>query len=246
MQCLSGLNATVNLQEHEIVLVDDCSTEFQADKFFGPPIKVLRNSTNLGFSSTCNRGALEAGNEILIFLNSDTIPFPGWLEPILRLLENEKVGIVGPKLIFPTEPNSPQVLQSCGGSFDVTKSPYHRYLGWDANDWRINQTEKVSWTTGAVLAIRKSDFMAVGGFDPAYIRGYFEDVDLCQKIKESGKEIWYCHEACLVHSVGKSTKTESREQVLELNRIFMQNSLLFHERWDAKIKPDTFVKMVPF
>ena len=71
----------------------------------------------------------------------------------------------------------------------------------------------------------------VNGFDPAYKRGYFEDVDLCEKAKARGYEIRYRPESSFEHSVGTSGGIPAH--------IFKENSMLFHSRWDSRIKPDT-------
>jgi len=101
------------------------------------------------------------------------------------------------------------------------------------DDERVNAKTIISWTTGAALAIRRVLFEQVGGFDEGYKRGYFEDVDLCEKAKAKGYEIWYCPAAVFEHQVGASGGVPGE--------VFKTNSMLFHMRWDAVIVPDTNV-----
>ena len=164
----------------------------------------------------------------LLFLNQDTLATkPGWIGHMIDVMEKNNAGIVGPKLVFPDGS-----IQSCGGLFDAGKGPYHRNLGWsNAQDWRVNTTERVSWITGAAILVRAEDFWQVGGMDEGYRGGYFEDVDLCLKMKHQlGKDTWYCAEAVLQHAVGSTGGNPEN---------FRANSLRFHERWDSKIVPDS-------
>jgi O-antigen biosynthesis protein len=173
---------------------------------------------------------------VLLFLNQDTVAHAEWFEPLMSLFEYQNIGIAGPKLI--TKMPDGDRIQSCGGLYGGNKGPFHRYLGWAADDWRVNIIERVSWMTGAALAVRRDLFFKVGGFDVGYERGYFEDVDLCEKVKEAGFEVWYCPEAVFEHYAGTSGGVPPH--------IFKANSMHFHEKWDAKIKPDTQVSHVAY
>lgn len=242
LKLVQSLSVTSDFNQVEFILVDDASTDFNLTEILGPPLTVIRNESNFGFSRTCNRGAQASRGDILLFLNSDIVVGPNWLPPIERLFENPAVGIVGPKLVFP----STLTVQSCGGLFDALKNPFHRYLGWQKDDWRVNVEEEVKWTTGAALAIRKDDFYAVNGFNENYLRGYFEDVDLCMKVRELGKQIWYTPNSMMLHSVGKSTTTKNEKDTRTAVELFRHNNRLFHSLWDSKIIPDVNVPMVNF
>lgn len=234
---------TVDPSRTEILIQDDASPDCDLTQFMRfPPFKAVRNPANVGFSGTVNAAAARAQGEYLLMLNQDTEAIkPGWADAMLTLFNNPAVGIVGPKLIFPPTPDIPDgAIQSAGGLFDGGKGPFHRYLGWrNVFDWRVCKTEKVSWITGAALMISREDFMKCGGLDSAtYIHGYFEDVDLCMKVRlDLGKEIWYQPDATLFHEVGSSGGNPDN---------FMANSRRFHERWNDKIVPDTMMVYVNY
>jgi len=217
----------------EILVQDDCSPDVNLAEILGPPAQVQRNEKNLGFAGNCNAGARRAQGEVLLFLNQDTLARPGWFAPLAAAFDDPRVGIVGPKLVFPPEGDGPATIQSCGGLYGGNKGPFHRYIGWAEDDWRVNIAERMSWTTGAALAIRRELFWQVGGYDEGYVRGYFEDVDLCEAVKAQGFEIWYCPAAVFEHRAGKSGGVP--------HQIFMSNSLRFHGKWDGRITPDTQV-----
>ena len=222
----------------EIIVQDDASDNFNAAELIGPPASIAVNKCNFGFAGNCNAGAMRASGDVLLFLNQDTKAREDWFEPLMEMFDNPKVGIVGPKLLFANnyfgqngKTNQESSIQSCGGLYDGGKGPYHRYLGWAADDWRVNSRTRVSWTTGAALAVRRELFYKVGGFDIAYERGYFEDVDLCEKVKAEGHEVWYCPNSIFEQSVASTGGIPAH--------IFKANSLRFHERWNDKITPDT-------
>ena len=238
----------------EILVQDDCSDTFDVMEVLPPVFFPARNAERLGFAGNCNAGAARARGDILLFLNQDTKARDGWVAPLLNLFEtNPTVGIVGPKLINTQQNESNPLaeidpitrqtriidtIQSCGGLYDAHGGPYHRYLGYAADDWRVNICERVSWTTGAALAIRRNLFNACMGFDVAYEIGYFEDVDLCEKAKRFGHEVWYQPESVFEHKAGSTGGIPPH--------IFRQNSLLFHSRWDKTIVPDTTAVMVNY
>lgn len=205
------------------------------------PIKPLRNEHNQGFAGNVNAAASRAKGDFILILNQDTraIPLlsdaeivqqlirPGWLDAMLAVFDQyPDAGIVGPRLVFPNG-----AVQSVGGFFGADKGPYHDALGWsNPLDRRISTTCKVSWITGAAMLIRREDFMALGGLrGHLYRGGYFEDVDLCMRMRfELGKSIYYCADATLVHEVGSTGG----------NVHFMTNSATFHRLWDNVIEVD--------
>lgn len=212
----------------EVLLQDDASPDYDLREMVGwPPFKVARNDENMGFIRNVNEAAKRARGDILCIMNQDIqCTQRDWHLPMMALLNNPQVGIVGPKLVFPEGG-----IQSCGGLFDIGKGPFHRYLGWrDVNDRRVNTTEKVSWITGACFMIRRSDFWKLGGLDDIYYtRAYFEDVDLCMKMRlDINKDVMYCAESTLIHSVGSTGGSP----------YFQRNSIAFHKRWDSRIEPD--------
>jgi len=233
----------------EILVQDDCSPDFSIYDVIGmEPASAQRNEHNLGFAGNCNAGAARSSGDVLLFLNQDTVAHDGWFEPLMSMFNDPIVGIAGPKLVFTDQANRKtdengtvhylDAIQSCGGLYGGNRGPFHRWLGWSADDWRVNVRERVSWITGAALAIRRDMFFRVGGFDVEYEKGYWEDVDLNEKVKEAGFEIWYCPESCFEHSPGTSGGVPPH--------IFKKNATRFHAKWDSKITPDTQVIHVPY
>ena len=91
--CLRALAANTGEVDHEIVLVDNASSDETPELLagLGGDVKVVRNEENLGFATACNQGARTASSERLVFLNNDTEPWPGWLPPLLGALQDDDV-----------------------------------------------------------------------------------------------------------------------------------------------------------
>lgn len=243
MQCVAAIQATVPGGLAEIIVGDDASPSVDVrDWIKGRDIECFRNETNLGFGANCNAIAERATGDYLIFVNTDTIAQPGWIEPMLKVFdEHERVGIVGPKLVFPDGK-----IQSCGGWYDEGKGPYHRYIGARGDAPWANVTEEVSWITGAAMMVSRSLFEGLNGFDAeAFPRGYFEDVDLCERAKDVSGSIWYSAESTFVHLVGQSTSssiTTYHDALVAADR-FRRNSIAFHKRHNEKIIPDAYRRL---
>jgi GT2 family glycosyltransferase len=238
----------------EILAVDDASPGLdlrQVKALSGA--QIIRRDVNGGFPAACNTGALAAHGEVLFFLNSDTEAIPGWYEPLLNVfVDHNDVAVVGVKTVFPVLwwcrecrgyvsckkcPNGHDAvqavrIQSAGGWFDARNGPYHRYFGWDANDPLVNVQEAVSWVTGAAMAVRSSVFREMQGFDENYTGGYFEDVDLCMRVRQSGWRVMYEPKSVFVHVTGASFVP-----VGDKSRFYI-NSKRFHVLWDKTIVPD--------
>ena len=218
IDCVNSLGAADNC-DCQLIVQDDCSPTFDLRKFMGAYVE--RNPVNLGFAGNCNAGAKRADRELLCFVNQDIHAIPersqGWATALVAAFDDPQVGIVGARLLFPNG-----AIQSAGGLFDATGHPYHRCLGYSNPDYaEVNEAREVDWVTGAALAIRRDLFERVGGFDTSYTRGYFEDTDICMKVRALGFKVWYEPACTLVHSVGSTGG----------NPHFAANARLFRQRW---------------
>lgn len=239
-QCLEMLYAnTPECLSFEVIVVDNASSDDTA-AFLNTAtqqyrnLRIIRNDENLLFAKACNQGAQAAGGEYLVFLNNDTEPLPGWLDNgIARLKSDPTIGVVGSKLLYPDG-----TIQHCGIEFLVRADlappnniwPEHRFRNAGADDPRVNISEEVHSVTGACLFISRVDFHASGGFSPDYGM-YFEDIDLCMKVRKQGKTIWYEPRSVLVHYESKSSPL-SREH---LDSMCLSASVIFYKRWSSEI-----------
>ena len=222
--CLGRLRETLPPNfDGEIIVVDDASTDetplllerlARADA----RLRVLRNEQNLGFVGSCNRGAEAAGGEVLVFLNNDTLPAPGWLPPLLRVLaERADAGAVGGKLVYPDG-----TLQEAGGCIfsDGTGCNFGKH------DPRpdaplYNFLREVDYCSGALLATPRALFLSAGGFDERFAPAYYEDTDYCFALRERGLRVYYQPESVVVHFEGATAGTDAgsgAKRFQEVNR----------------------------
>ena len=236
--CLAALRATL-ARDHdvEIIVLDDASTDDTPVALAGlarvePRLKVLRNDENLGFVGSCNRAAAVATRDYLVFLNNDTVPLPGWLEALLGTFADvPRVGAVGGKLLFPDGR-----LQEAGGIVFSDASACHFGRNEpNASQSPFDQPRQVDYVSGALLATPRKLFEQLGGFDPDFAPGYYEDTDYCFRLRELNRTVWFQPEAVAVHVEGATAGTDlaagmKRYQVVNLDRFRRRHARALREQ----------------
>ncbi len=218
-QCLEAIFASPpETASLEVIVVDDASTDStrKVVAAWGELVRGIRHERNTGFATACNSGAEAATGEWLVFLNNDTIPQPGWLDALIEYAaSNERVGLVGAKLLFPDGS-----VQHAGIVISQSLVPHHVYSGFPGDHPAVNKSREFQVVTAACALLRTETFRQLGGFDPAFVNGY-EDVDLCLRLRRAGLEIHYCHESVLIH-----LESATRDQLAD-----PENLALFRDRW---------------
>lgn len=144
------------------------------------------------FAENCNRGAQYATGSILLFLNDDTECPAGWLHPFARAFDDQDVGIAGCRLVY-----GDGSLQHAGVAFRDNG-------GLEAYNVKIDlPTRDVAAVTGACMAVRRSTWNELAGFDTAYRNGY-EDVDLCLRASAARWKIRYLDDPTVTHHESRS------------------------------------------
>lgn len=227
----------------EIIYVDDkCpdnskSAILKAWKKKGeqPVGKIVLCEENVGYARACNVGALNASGEYLIFLNSDTVVEPNWIKPMLDLFKDPKVGMVG-NMHLKLGGEYHGTIDSAGSQWNWHSMHFehvgrHIYQGKhltkpmtlkDAPKDVLSVGER-EMVTGCCFMMRKSVFEEVGMFDPRYRVGYWEDSDLCMKVKEEGYKIMFTPESVIWHKVSHSGAAG--------HKYYRNNMDLFRHRW---------------
>ena len=203
------------LCDHEILLVDNASTDADARKVFEHEegVRCIFNNENLGFGKANNIAARNATGDTLLFLNNDTITTMDFASPILREFgEDPALGIAGPRLL-----NADGSFQISGGSLPTfaveIRDKLLYYLVDKGNVAARNHAERrsmrnreVGWVTGAALFIKADLFNRLGGFDDSFFM-FFEDKDLCLRARNVGYSVRYVPEPALVHLRGGSSRS---------------------------------------
>ncbi len=190
------------LDDPEIIIVNnDLDAGLTEVRKLFPEIKIIDQKKNIGFGAANNLGVRAARGEILFFLNPDTEVLGGKKESLLENFFDENVGCVAPRLL--RENNE---AQEWSVGFEITPMDTLRNnLGLPKSRklWTTSQKTEADWASGAALLIRKSIFNEIGGFDEKFFM-YFEDVDLCRRVKGKNKKIIYFPDFTVKHLCGGS------------------------------------------
>ncbi|HEV2310602.1 MAG TPA: glycosyltransferase family 2 protein [Acidimicrobiia bacterium] len=220
-------------EPYELILVDNASpddtVERLASGFDG--LTLVTNEENRGFSLAANQGAARAVGRYLCFLNNDAEVQPGWLTPMVDRLD--RVGDV--RAVVPMLLNLDGSVQDAGGLVGREGSVIVYGRDADPSEGAFGFPRRVDYGSAACALVRRRDFHAVGGFDPMYGTGYFEDVDLCFALEALGGHVVYEPAARVVHVGGLSTDAAQRQVLFE------QNHARFQDRWE-----EALIGRVPF
>jgi GT2 family glycosyltransferase len=223
--CLRSLAEHAGAIPFEVVVVDDCSSDRTQERLADVEgIRVLRNAENLGFIGSCNAGAAAAKGELVLFLNNDTRVTAGWLEALVRCLdEAPDAGLVGAKLIYPDGR-----LQEAGGIIfnDASGWNYGRFD--DPDDPRYAFRREADYCSGAAILLRADLFRRLGGFDTRYAPAYYEDTDLAFAVRAAGFRVYYEPASTVVHFEGITSGTDASTGIKRFQTI---NHAKFAEKW---------------
>lgn len=209
--CIDSISRNKFDFTYEIIVVNNDRNPLRLS-FTMNHLSVIEQHQNTGFASSCNTGAKQAKGEIIWFLNPDTEILPHQdIHPLLALLIQKRFSIIGPKLIEKQGSSVPQEW-SAGiktGLWDIVKNN----LGIVASRkyWESSKLIGTDWVSGASLFARKDDFFKIGGFDESFFL-YFEDIDLCVRMKQQRKQVGYFPDYSVVHFSGKSSSSHSLQK----------------------------------
>lgn len=256
-QCLQSV--LIECAQHalaaEILVVDNASSDGSADmvarEFSASdvPVRLIRCDVNLGFGVANNLAFEQTQGRYMVLLNSDAFIHPGGLRLAHEnMAANPSVGIGGGRLVgrdgqpqpsartFPSIWSDTLVYTGLSARY-----PRSRIFGAPDRTWAdLNQPAEVDWMPGAFLIVRREALVKAGVFDPAFFL-YYEEVDLCRRVKAAGFRIQYWPDIVVTHIGGESSSqlpslklsNQAREVVLWR----MRSTLLYyrkHHGWQAR------------
>lgn len=202
------LEAVFKNNPAEVLAVDNNSQDKTREeiKKFGKSVILIESLENLGFAKACNLAASKASENYFFFLNPDTEILNDALDKLLEFAENHsEVGLIAPRLIKkngeiqPSVKKLPTLLGVICEYYLRQKGSYHEFIPKSENPVEVEAVY------GAAMLVKKDIFQKIKGFDEKYFI-YYEDLDLCRKIKNIGKKIIYYPDARVMHEVGVSVK----------------------------------------
>ncbi|HEX5052805.1 MAG TPA: glycosyltransferase family 2 protein [Planctomycetota bacterium] len=216
LACLRALFAETPRHAREVVVVDNGSQDGSAGAIAAqfPQVRLLRNPDNRLYAAGNNQGVLAATGEFVCTLNSDTEVRPGALDALVDFLRaNPGHGAVAPRLVdpdgsvqracqrFPTLFTA-LCFDSWWGTFWPGSRAEARYL---MRDFDHVHSLDVDQPPGACFVMRRAEWHEFGGLDER-LALFYNDVDLCRRLRAKGRRIRYLAEAEVLHHRGASTK----------------------------------------
>jgi GT2 family glycosyltransferase len=196
------------------------------------PFRLATLSRNGGFAVASNRGAALARGRLLLLLNSDVLPSrPGWLAELAAAFDElPEAGAVAPKLLY-----DDGSIQHAGLEFKRSPTSgglelVHSLKGLHGGFAGANERRSAAALSGACLLLERDLYAELDGFSADYVKGGYEDADLCMRIQERGLESWYVPEVELFHLEGRSYVPASTD----MGKRF--NAWLFDQRWGDRLE----------
>ena len=243
IKCINSVIENLKSVDYEIIVCDNASPNESYDelsKKFGDidNIKIIKNGSNAGFGAANNLCVEKSQGKYILFLNPDVVVLDDAIEKMLyKIKSNDKVGAISGKLL-----NDDYTIQySCRrvlplGQFILVRTPLSKLMNkkkkeyindmYLMKDFDHNSEKSVDWVMGACILMRKDEFIELGGFSKEYFM-YFEDVDLCCKVRKSGKDVIYLPEAKMLHLHNQ----ESTKKINKMTVIHLQSMIKFYYKY---------------
>ena len=236
-QSLRSIEAECAGHPWEAVVVDNASSDGSAAAAETVShTRLIRNPSNVGFGRAVNQGVAASSAPLILLINPDCRLMGGAISTLRSVLDAEPTcAVVGPKILDPdggvqgSARGDPDMLTGLFGRTGALRglmpslSVARRNVVVDEAVRRGDGGVVVDWLSGACLLVRRDAFLAVGGFDERYFM-YWEDADLCRRLRNRGFEIRYVPAAEAVHQVGRSSRTARRASI----RAFHASAYLYY------------------
>ncbi|MEO6455164.1 MAG: glycosyltransferase family 2 protein [Ginsengibacter sp.] len=184
-----------------------------------PQIKILKSIVNEGFSKGYNAALKQVGADYYVLLNSDVEVQPGWIEPIIELMQSDgNIAACQPKILSYNNKKKFEYAGACGGWLDSFGYPFNRGRVFDICEFDSGQydnAEQIFWATGAALFIKAEVYNLMEGFDEFFF-AHQEEIDLCWRIQLAGYKI-FVQPASVVYHVGGGTLPMGNKKKVFLN-----------------------------
>ncbi|MCC8028967.1 MAG: glycosyltransferase, partial [Lachnospiraceae bacterium] len=232
-KCISSVVEKTIYQNYEIIVIENNSEEEETFAYYrrlqekNSRARVVTWEHEFNYSKINNFGASFADGEYYLLLNNDIeVISPTWMSDMLGYCQREDVGAVGAKLYFEDD-----TVQHAGIVLGVGGFAGHILTGESSGDvgyfGRLKAIQDISAVTAACLMIRRSVFEEIGGFDESFSVA-LNDVDLCLKVRATGRLIVFQPWAELYHYESKSRGYEDSPEKIER---FKSEIRRFREKW---------------
>ncbi len=199
-------------QVSKIIIVDDSSIDDGTNQFITqnyPQTTYFKNPHNLGFPQTTNRGIALSSADFVVLLNNDVSPHPNYISKALSYFVDHQLFAV---------------------TFNEINSSWPQVSWHDGKLQFINGTDKTKphyscWPSGGSSIVRRSQWVALGGYDTKYSPGYWEDIDLGWRAWKRGLKIIWSPDVLVDHQHESTFKKLNPNFI---SRIRQRNELFFN------------------
>ena len=193
---------------------------------------MIRYEGRFNYSKINNFGFRESRGEYILLLNNDTeVISPDWMQEMLMFAQRKDVGAVGAKLYYPDG-----TIQHAGIGLGLLHLAGHYFRGFRKEKpgymGRLCYAQDMSAVTAACMMVPRTVYEGLGGLDESY-SVVFNDVDLCLRIRKSGKLIVWTPFAELTHYESKSRGSD--EDTKEKQAFFKEETRRFQTKWNAAL-----------
>lgn len=205
----------------KVVVADNASTDdsvaFLRSAF--PQAELIVHDRNYGFAGGYNRALQQVKSDYYILLNSDVETTPGWIEPVIELMESDKkIAACQPKLLQYDNRAYFEYSGASGGWLDKFGYPFARGRVFDVcerDEGQYDETAPVFWASGAAMFVRADLYHALDGLDD-YFFAHQEEIDFCWRLQSAGYSVYCCPRSVIYH-VGGGTLPKGNSNKVFLN-----------------------------
>ena len=197
-------------------------------------MRIIEMDKNRGFAGGYNEALRQVNSDYYVLLNSDVEVSPGWLEPVIELMEKDSaIGACQPKIKMYADKQSFEYAGAAGGWLDHLGYPFAKGRVFDVceeDGGQYDQAEPIFWASGAAMFIRAHLFHEMGGLD-RYFFAHQEEIDLCWRLQLAGYTVYSCPKSVVYH-VGGGTLPKGNERKVFLN--FRNNLIMMAKNLPAR------------
>ena len=240
-RCLESLTASPPVMPHEIVVVDNASSDgsVEAVRRRWPVMRLIVQPENLGFAVANNAGIRASSGSMVLLLNSDCVVPSGAIDRLAdRLRAHPDAAVAGPLLVDGSgrtemsfgrmiSPWAELLQKAIGRAYDRGMATAVR-----AVNRAVASERYVDWVSGAALLVYRADAEAAGLLDERYFL-YTEDVDFCAAIRARGRKVLFTPQATVTHLRGRSRATVPGA----MNEAYRRSQLAFYEKHHPRWAP---------
>ena len=209
------------------MVVDNASSDrsVQMVRSDFPRATVVQSRHNLGYAGGCNLGIRSSESDYVVLLNNDAVVSPGWLDPLVTLLEsNHKIAAVQPKILSIQNREYFDYCGAAGGEIDFFGYPYARgrlFQTIETDDGQYENEQMIFWASGAATMLRRSALDEIGLLDDFFF-AHMEEIDLNWRLQKAGFIIAYQPRSVVYHQTGGTLSQESFRKM----RLNQRNNLI--------------------